>query len=272
MKKIFLFSLLLMYAISFGQEETANTRKGKIYFYWGWNGSKYSKSDIQFKGDTYDFTLQDVVGNDRQSQFGIDPYFNPMRMTIPQYNFRLGYYLNDKWDISIGVDLMKYVVARNQTVKINGTIAGTGTVYDNTYSNDNIVISDDFLFFEHTDGLNYINAEMRYTYNAYQVKKFDFDLIGGAGLGFLYPRTNTTLINKPRYDEFHLAGYGLSILTAGRITFNKKLFVQSEFKTGYINMPNIRTTMDAADVAKQHFMFSQWNIVFGGVINIGKKH
>jgi hypothetical protein len=36
-------------------------------------------------------------------------------------------------------------------------------------------------------------------------------------------------------------------------------------------MPNIRTTMSADDVAKQHFTFSQWNILFGGVINIGKK-
>ena len=63
-------------------------------------------------------------------------------------------------------------------------------------------------------------------------------------------------------------GYGLSALGAARITFNKKYFVQSEFKAGYINMPNIRTTMSTDDIAKQHFTFAQWNIVFGGVVNL----
>ena len=28
-------------------------------------------------------------------------------MTIPQYNFRLGYYLNDHWNVSLGIDHMK---------------------------------------------------------------------------------------------------------------------------------------------------------------------
>jgi hypothetical protein len=272
MKRVLLLVILLSSTFTYAQEESKTIgNKGEFYFYWGWNGSSFSKSDIQFTGNDYDFTLHNVVANDRQSQFGLDPYFNPVRMTIPQYNFRLGYYFKDNWDISIAVDHMKYVVARNQTVKIDGTIGGTGTVYDGSYNNQDIVITDDFLFFEHTDGLNYVNTELRHTDNIYTYAKFDLDLIEGAGIGFLYPKTNTTLLNKARYDEFHLAGYGLSALIAGRVTFNKKYFVQSEFKVGYINMPNIRTTMSADDIAKQHFTFSQWNILFGGVINIGKK-
>jgi hypothetical protein len=35
-------------------------------------------------------------------------------------------------------------------------------------------------------------------------------------------------------------------------------------KAGYINMPDIRTTMNVRDKASQHFEFFQYNILFGG--------
>ena len=41
-------------------------RRGEFYFYWGWNVSWYGKSDINFKGKDYDFTLFDVRAKDRQ--------------------------------------------------------------------------------------------------------------------------------------------------------------------------------------------------------------
>ena len=43
----------------------------------------------------------------------------------------------------------------------------------------------------------------------------------------------------------------------------KHFLVQSELKGGYINMSNIRTTMDEADSASQSFWFYQVNMVFG---------
>ena len=38
-------------------QNTADYNKGDFYTYWGWNWSWYSKSDIHFKGDNYDFTI-----------------------------------------------------------------------------------------------------------------------------------------------------------------------------------------------------------------------
>lgn len=271
MKKLSLLFLILIATTVFAQEEKESSgRKGTFYVYWGWNGSNFANADIQFKGNDYDFTLHNVVANDRQSQFGLDPYFNPLRMTIPQYNFRLGYYFNNNWDVSIAVDHMKYVVANGQTVKIDGYISG-GTAYDGVYTNDDIVISNDFLLFEHTDGLNYVNTELRYNKTIFQQGKFDITAIAGAGFGILYPRTNTSLLNNARYDEFHLAGYGIDALVSGRLSYKNRFFMQPELKLGYINMPNIRTTMSSDDIAKQHFTYTQWNIVFGYLFELGKK-
>ena len=70
------------------------SNKGKIYFYWGGNRANYTNSDIRFKGENYDFTLENVKAKDVPKGWHID-YINPARMTIPQTNFRLGYFISD---------------------------------------------------------------------------------------------------------------------------------------------------------------------------------
>jgi hypothetical protein len=271
--KISLFSLLLIGFLSpvYGQMVKDNYyRKGNFFIYWGWNRAAYTTSDIHFSGNDYDFTLENVVAKDRQSPFSAKLYFSPNTLSIPQYNLRIGYFFHDKYNISIGADHMKYVMEQFQTVKINGTIAN-GTSFDGTYNDSDIEMSEDFLKFEHTDGLNYENIEVRRFDVLFGRKNFSFAANEGLGIGVLVPRTNTTLMNNARYDEFHLAGYGLSAVLSLNATFFKYFFVQMEWKGGFIHMPDIRTTMYKSDRASQHFLFSQYNVVFGGNFRIPSK-
>jgi hypothetical protein len=271
--KISLFSLLLIGFLSpvYGQMVKDNYyRKGNFFIYWGWNRAAYTTSDIHFSGNDYDFTLENVVAKDRQSPFSAKLYFSPNTLSIPQYNLRIGYFFHDKYNISIGADHMKYVMEQFQTVKINGTIAN-GTSFDGTYYDSDIEMSEDFLKFEHTDGLNYENIEVRRFDVLFGRKNFSFAANEGLGIGVLVPRTNTTLMNNERYDEFHLAGYGLSAVLSLNATFFKYFFVQMEWKGGFIHMPDIRTTMYKSDRASQHFLFSQYNVVFGGNFRIPSK-
>ncbi|MEZ4886223.1 MAG: hypothetical protein R3E32_15925 [Chitinophagales bacterium] len=271
MKYIGIFLLLLFVNHSCFSQTTINqtNRKGDFYFYWGWNWDWYGKSDIAFKGDDHDFVLTKVVAKDRQSQFKLG-YFNPSTATIPQYNFRIGYFITDKYSITFGIDHMKYVVQANQTVKINGNIHDTGKGYDGNYNNEEILISLDFLKFEHTDGLNYINTELRRIDQIFEAKDIRIGFVRGLGMGVLLPKTNVTLWNSERYDEFHLAGYGFSALAGVNVAFGRTFFVQSELKGGYINLPDIRTTSSELDEAHQHFFFSQLNIVFGATLSSKK--
>jgi len=240
-------------------------RKGKFYFYWGWNRAGYSNSDINFRGKDYNFTLKKVAATDRQTEFSVDKYLNPANATIPQYNFRIGYYFTNHYSVSFGIDHMKYVVRENQFVKISGSISKTGTVYDGTYVEENIQIKKGFLLFEHTNGLNYINLDVRRIDEIFDFNKIRINLTEGLGAGILLPKTNTTLINYERYDEFHLSGYGINGIVGLNISFFEFLFVQTEFKGGYINMPDIRTTIAESDRASQNFFFYQFNVVFGAV-------
>ena len=252
-------------------------KKGDFFFYWGWNRDLYSKSDIHFKGDNYNFVLSDVIAKDRQSPFNAKLYFTPNTITIPQYNFRIGYFFKDNYQISLGADHMKYVLQnivdnQYQNVKINGHISNTGTIYDGTYDNDTINLSPDFLLFEHTDGLNYENIEIRRFDEIFDRNYFSLSVNEGLGVGVLVPRTNTTLMNNARYDEFHIAGYGASAILALNMTFFRYFFIQSELKGGFIHMPDIRTTMYKSDRASQAFLFAQYNVVFGLRFNLLKEN
>jgi hypothetical protein len=243
-------------------------KKGSFYIYWGWNRGAYTKSDIHFKGQSYDFTLDKVIANDRQSLFKANLYFNPKTISIPQYNLRLGYYFKDKYEISFGADHMKYVMKNFQTVNMNGNIANSGTAYDGVYNNQPMYLDTSFLRFEHTDGLNYLNVEIRRSEALINVKHFNLSASYGAGAGVLVPRTNVTLLGNPRHDEFHLAGYGLGLVGAVKVNLFKYFFIQAEAKYGFIHMPDIRTTRNTDDKASQHFFFMQYNVVFGAQLQL----
>ena len=261
--KTLLFFCILISTFSFSQDSISkrtSKNKGTFFVYWGWNREAYTNSDIHFQGTNYDFTLQDVQAKDRQSPFAFDTYFKSI--TIPQYNLRIGYYINEKYSISFGADHMKYVMVGTQKTTIDGKIASS-TSYDGTYSNAPFTIEPKFLLFEHTDGLNYLNLEVRRHDKLYQYKKITLNLTEGVGAGILLPRTNTTLLGFPRYDQFHLAGFGLGAMVGLNVEFWNHFFIQTEGKVGYINMPDIRTTMHVEDKASQQFGWIQGNVVFG---------
>ena len=277
--KVKVISLLVMFlttSILIGQEQEnikpvkkKVTNKGKFFVYWGWNWASYTDSDIRFKGGNYDFTLSKVKAQDRQTKFSFNDYFNPGRVTIPQTNYRIGYFFKENYTISIGVDHMKYVMIGNQDVKINGEINVGNPTYDGTYANQNINLAEDFLRFEHTDGLNYVNVELKRfddvsSWFGLASENLQINFTEGVGVGVLYPRTNTTLLGNERHDDFHLSGYGMSIGTGLNITFLKHFFVQADLKGGYINMGDIKTTRSSVDSASQSFFFFENTILIGG--------
>jgi hypothetical protein len=286
MKNIILFLLMTVTVFTqniFAQEQPVNPtkytahNKGKMYIFWGGNRESYSKSDIHFKGPDYDFTLYDVQAHDRAQGWHLD-YANPARMTIPQTNLRIGYFINDHYNISIGFDHMKYVMTQDQIVRIGGAVGNSYPDYAGVYlpsGNNTIDLTDgSFLKFEHTDGLNYVNTEfcrvddISKIFKIRNTDKFQINITEGVGGGFLYPKTNSTLLGKEKHDDFHVAGFGVSAKAGLNFTFFKYFFIQTELKGGYINMNDIRTTNSTSDKASQSFFFLQKIIAFGGIFSI----
>lgn len=279
MKKFLLSSALLFVTVSVFSQETIKSQdkytshnKGKFFVSWGGNRDSYSKSDITFKGTDYNFTIYDVTAHDKPKGWHID-YVNPGRMTIPQTNFRMGYFVNDHYSVAIGVDHMKYVMNQDIILRYTGN-------YPNRYSyaegfGDHLVrLTESFLTFEHTDGLNYVNTEVSRhddiskIFNIKDTDKIQVNLTEGIGAGFLFPKTNAKVFNKERHDDFHVAGYGASVKAGLNVTFFKHFYIQTEVKGGYINMPDIQTTFSDTDSASQEFFFFQKIIAVGGIFRI----
>ncbi len=282
MKKIALLSAIIgLLSINLTKAQDTNEKytthnKGKLFISWGGNRDSYSKSDITFKGKDYNFTLNSVVAHDRPKGWHID-YINPGRMTIPQTNFRMGYFINDHYSIAIGVDHMKYIMTQDRIADINGYYLGKDTnLYDETIiGNPNqVLLTEKFLTFEHTDGLNYVNTEfsrhddISKLFKIQNTDKIQVSLTEGIGIGVLYPKTNAKILGKDRHDDFHVSGYGTSIKAGVNVTFFKHFYIQGELKGGYINMQDIRTTKSADDSAAQDFFFFQRIIAIGGIFRI----
>ncbi|WJS92978.1 hypothetical protein NYQ10_12860 [Flavobacterium johnsoniae] len=298
--KILFFLLTCVSLNTFAQEEIpvqkyAAHNKGKFFVMWGGNRESYSKSDVNFRGKDYNFTVENMAAHDKPKGWHVD-YINPANMTIPQTNLRLGYFFSDHYSVTIGVDHMKYVMSQNQIANVNGTINlpanDPGSIYNGEYNNRPVDMSQGgakeggydngeipangpaFLMYEHTDGLNYINTEVaRFDdiskwFGLPNIDKVQINLTEGLGAGILYPKTNTTLLGKERHDDFHVSGYGVSAKAGLNITFFKHFYVQGELKGGYINMPDIKTTTSNEDKASQHFTYFQRIIAVGGIFRI----
>jgi hypothetical protein len=259
LKKITLLLLLLI-----APSLSASSKAGQFYFYWGWNHSSYTNSDINFKGDSHNFTLYDVAASDKQSDLGLG-YINPLEPWVPQYNTRIGYYLDDKHAISFGLDHMKYFVNQEQWVRIEGEIDNSrSNKYAGTYDGSSLIQTNkDFLDFEHSDGLNYFSFDLESYDQMFVSQNVDLSLYWGIGAGFVIPKSNVQLLDGKRNDEFHLAGYGASFKAGSELTLYKSYFMRLAMKRGYINMYDVLTSPDASDKAEHDFEFTEGYIVFG---------
>lgn len=277
MKKFFelVFVFFVGTSFCFGQNQDtvdnsgynqSKLSKGTMFVYWGWNRAGFSKSDIRFKGNGYDFTLQNVTAKDRPSELSM-AYIDPTRLSIPQFNFRLAYFIKDNLALVIAQDHMKYVMDQNQTVNFDGHI--TDPTYAGMVQNGQVNLLDEqFLTFEHTDGLNYINLGLEKYKNVLSKKDFNMFWAYGGGIGALMPKSNVKLFGNQRSDRYHLAGFGLDARTSINAVFWNHWMARVEGKFGYINMPDIKTTLNnKPDKASQDFVFYQINFGIGYVFN-----
>lgn len=270
-KLITILFFLLIASTGFSQNTVpySNTEKGQIYILWGWNRAAYTKSNMSFKGDDYNFQLKKVKAHDRPTPFSYYNYLKIDRLTIPQTNFRLGYFIKKDIAISFGFDHMKYVMDQNQVVKMKGTVDRDGP-NKGIYNGDK-TLTEDFLTFEHTDGLNYINVEVEKFFTIYHSSnnKLIVKGLAGAGAGILMPRTDAKLLNYERNDEFHVAGFGLAAKAGIQATFFKHIIVKLENKYGYINMPDINLHKKGINgKAKQAFFFAAIDGMIGASFSL----
>jgi len=255
------------------KNKRTESNKGKFFVHWGYNFSSYAKSDINFSGPGYDFTLLGVTAADRPTKLGTT-YIDPSRLTIPQFNFHFGYFFKDNYSISLGWDHMKYVVDIPQTVRIKGFIdpeiskpgISTGD-WAGQYNGEEVTLVDSVLKFEHTDGYNFaaIGIERYDDIWVSRSGKQSLNTEVGLEAGLLVPRTDVRLFGVGDNHYWNVAGYGFAGKIGLQYHMLKWLYLQGSFKSGFTDLNNINTTgRKGIDNAKQTIWFFEnyWTIGF----------
>jgi hypothetical protein len=281
MKKFVLFMLLITLSplvnAQVKHKKKNSIGAGSFFFYWGYNRSYYTHSNIRFVGPDYDFRLKNVVAYDRPDVFKANVYFNPATITVPQYTARAGYYFMDNWAISFGVDHFKYVMADQNHALLDGFIgAGVDTNWAGNYNDEPVVTNRDLFHYENTNGCNYLRFELTRSFRLFELgSQRQVSLVANLGAS-----TGPTLtFNDLNFGQVHtlatmsLSGYGLSVNGGLRLEFFKHFFVQLNSGLGFIHLVHVRTRPDDRNsYARQAFGYSEYNAAAGFLLYFRPKN
>jgi hypothetical protein len=245
----------------FNGNRRSYSRKGDFFLQAGFNWTGYGRSDINFDGPGYDFTLEDVRAKD-------EPYKMPF-----QYNIQGGYFITDKYSIALGFDHMKYIMKVPQQLTISGVIESqvsdppiqTGQ-FAGDFDNQELMVTPDLLMLEYTDGFNYVNTRV-HRYDDIWVADNGLNsltLETAVGGGVIIPRADIKLFGVGMNNKFNVAGWAASLRAGLIFNFNEKLYLMGSLEAGYANMDKIYTTgRNAIDKASQKLNFLQNTYVIG---------
>ncbi len=234
-----------------------------MYIQWGYNVEAYTKSNIHFiMSNGNDFVLHNAKAKHKPDFEGI--YQRPLDISIPQYNYRLGFYLNEKHTTSLELnfDHIKYVVTDGQTVRVTGKINGKQV------EGDSVLDPERFLHLEHTDGGNLLHLNYVKQHTVLMNKARTRPLVNTiwkAGAGINIPRTDFTYKGDRLNNKFHIAGYNISAEAGARYYFGKKWFLEGTGKTGFVKYLNalVNTTHEVGNRVRHSFGYIEGILLIG---------
>lgn len=256
------------------KKKTKNSyAKGTLFGYWGYNRSIYTKSNIRFVGYGYDFEMKGAVARDNPYPLSW-AYFDPKRITVPQFNARVGYYYKDHWAISFGYDHMKYIFAHNNHVKISGNIdegIDTVTNLSGSYDDYDFITDRSTFHYENSDGLNYLRVELTRTDQWFATRNKNFAISSNIGLGTggILSFNDFTFAGRKDMRTISLSGYGLSGHLGARLEFFKHLFLQANASAGFMHQVKVKTRPnDPSAFARQMYGYGELDVVIGFLLYI----
>jgi hypothetical protein len=201
---------------------------GRQYFFsWGYNGNSYTKSDMHFSQPSLgnDFTLHDVQARDSKTWTNLFEH----GLFVPQYNIRMGVFLNEKWGLELALDHIKWIVKDGQQVRVSGSLNDASVDTD-------VTLTPDVLEYQLNNGANpiFINLIRRWQLAGQPGRTGHFTFLAKAGGGFAVPHTENTLLGEPNEAGFQFfQAWNVDVAAAVRIHLYKPLYFEFEDKLLY---------------------------------------
>ncbi|MFA6151655.1 MAG: hypothetical protein WC716_10075 [Chitinophagaceae bacterium] len=209
-------------------------QKGQLYLSWGYNKEWYTLSNIHVRQESLgnDYTFKNVIGKDKPGWNDKSIFKQPI--SIPQYNYRLGYWFKNNWAIEINFDHTKYQVDQQQLLHIEGKM--------NFQPVDTYVINRGNLLWQLNNGANFFlfNIVHRIQVPKMQYKNFNVSLLMKGGLGFMVPHVENTILGNNNKPGFQLGGWDVGVEAALRFTFFKYAYLEYCNKAVYARYSNLK--------------------------------
>ncbi len=225
---------------SVAQEVASKKHKIKsLYFSWGYNEEWYTNSTIHVDQNAIGnyYKLLNAEAHDHKGWDEKGLIFNKA-LTIPQYNYRLGFYINEKQDLAIELnfDHTKYIIANEQTIRLKGTL-------NNRAVDTNIVFSEangNYYFLNNGANFFLFNLVKRWGLYTSKSNNLRLDFMGKAGIGPLVPHVQNSFFGMANDPHFQIGGWNTGVETVVRATFLKYAYLEFSQKADYARYSGLR--------------------------------
>ena len=227
----FVLTALLPF-FSFGQQKDEKKKKHfikEVYASWGYNQEWYTNSTLHVSqpalGNNYN-----LVGVRAHDHKGWDDGLFQEALSIPQYNYRLGFLLDEEkgWGFEINFDHTKYIMS-DQNAHIKGTL-------NNRHVDSSIAFNsaNGFYYFLN-NGANFLlfNVTKKFHILKTHDEKLKVDFLGKFGVGPVIPHTQNQLFGESNHQGFQFGGWNTGAEGSLRATFFRYAYLEYSNKIDY---------------------------------------
>lgn len=270
-KKGLMALLVALPMLGLHAQQSKKERKGEFYFSWGYNKEWYTNSNVHIMQPSLgnDYKFKNISGHDHP---GWDEGLFHLALSIPQYNYRLGYIFDRKRGLGfeINFDHTKFIFA-DQDAHVVGKVANKQVDTTVAFNNAN------GYYYYLNNGANFLLFNLTKRWHLYQSKNENIKIDGfaKAGIGPVIPHVeNRFSINRdsasnvPNDSHFQLGGWNVGAEGAVRATFLKYIYLEYAQKLDFASYSGLRIYQGKA---RQSFGTYEWILSAGLTFPMGKR-
>ena len=257
------FSILLPF-FSFAQQQQQQPKKKKhfikeVYFSWGYNKEWYTHSDVHVSqpalGNNY--TFEHIKGQDHP---GWNEGLFSKALSIPQYNYRLGFLINEEKGLGfeINFDHTKFIFS-DQNAHVKGTL-------NNRQVDTTVAFNQNNGFYYYlNNGANFLLFNIVKHWHLLEThdKKIKLEALGKFGVGPVIPHTDNELFGKKNDAGFQFGGWNLGAEGCLKASFFKYLYLEYSNKLDYARYSGLNIAE-----GKAHQAFGTYEMILSLGINL----
>ena len=265
--------ILFVIAPFFASAQTSKpSHRGELYISWGYNSEWYTHSNLKISQPELgnDFAFRNIRGFDHEGWNG-QLFTKPL--TIPQYNYRIGYFFNDKNDLGVEInfDHTKFILGNNQVVHVKGTINNKPIDKNLRFVENDLPTADSNSYYFLNNGANFLlfNIVKRWHFGENKRGTIKWDGLTKFGIGPVVPHVQNKFFDQPQNEpHFQVGGWNTGIEGALRSTFFKHVYLELAGKLDYARYSGLKIYKGTA---RQAFGTAEVILSLGYTINTGRR-